>query len=300
MTTIDELIKEFCPDGVEYKRLGGECKVLRGMRLTKELLSGGNCFPVFHGGIVPIGYYDKANRDANTVMVINVGASAGTIGFSNVPFWSSDGCFCLSHGDNLDSKYLYYALKKTEHKIRAKMRVAGIPTLDAATVNKLYIPIPRIEVQKEIVRILDSFTELISELEAELAARRKQYEQYRDKILTFGDDVERLKIKDVFHRLKGTPITADKMRKIARADGNVLIFAGGKTVVCANEADIPEANVINVPAVLVQSRGIIDFVYCDKPFTFKNEMWAYSADDIIEVKYLYHVLKKDVFHFRNA
>lgn len=183
MKSIDELITDLCPDGVEYCPLGKECDVLRGMRLTKGQLSNDYDFPVFHGGIVPIGYYDKSNRAPNTVMVINVGASAGTIGFSSVPFWSSDGCFCLKPADKVDSKFLYYVLKNNENRTKARMRVAGIPTLDVTAIKKLYIPIPHIKIQREIVRILDGFTGLIAELEAELAARQKQYEQYRDRVL---------------------------------------------------------------------------------------------------------------------
>lgn len=112
--------------------------------------------------------------------------------------------------------------------------------------------------------------------------------------------VKTVKIKDAFLRLKGTPITANKMHEIQRPDGDILIFAGGKTVVRTNEADISEANIINVPAVLVQSRGIVDFIYCDTPFTFKNEMWAYTAADADSVRYLYYVFKQSVNYFRNA
>mgnify|MGYP003557941445 FL=1 len=98
--------------------------------------------------------------------------------------------------------------------------------------------------------------------------------------------VEFKKIKNSYTRIKGTPITAGKMKEIASDDGEIKIFAGGKTVITAHEADIPNANITRVPAVLVQSRGVIDAVYYDKPFTFKNEMWAYTADNPIKVKYL--------------
>lgn len=81
--------------------------------------------------------------------------------------------------------------------------------------------------------------------------------------------VEFKKIKDVFQRLKGTPITAGKMKEIEKPNGEIKIFAGGKTVINANEADIPNANITRVPAVLVQSRGVIDVVYYEKPFTCK-------------------------------
>lgn len=112
--------------------------------------------------------------------------------------------------------------------------------------------------------------------------------------------VEYVKIKDYFQRLKGTPITAAKMKEIENANGEIRIFAGGKTVINANEEDIPKANITRVPAVLVQSRGVIDVVFYDKPFTFKNEMWAYTTENITTVKYLYYVLKNNIQKFRDA
>ena len=112
--------------------------------------------------------------------------------------------------------------------------------------------------------------------------------------------VEFKKIKNSYTRIKGTPITAGKMKEIASDDGEIKIFAGGKTVINAHESDIPNANITRVPAVLVQSRGVIDAVYYEKPFTFKNEMWAYTADNPIKVKYLYYILKNNIEHFREA
>lgn len=112
--------------------------------------------------------------------------------------------------------------------------------------------------------------------------------------------VEFKKIKNSYTRIKGTPITAKKMKEIASDDGEIKIFAGGKTVITAHEADIPNANITRVPAVLVQSRGVIDAIYYDKLFTFKNEMWAYTADNPIKVKYLYYILKNNIEHFREA
>ena len=112
--------------------------------------------------------------------------------------------------------------------------------------------------------------------------------------------VEFKPIKDEYTRLKGTPITAGKMKEIANSDGEIRIFAGGKTVINAKEEDIPKANITRVPAVLVQSRGVIDFVYYEDPFTFKNEMWAYTHKEKISVRYLLHVLKNNVEYFREA
>ena len=112
--------------------------------------------------------------------------------------------------------------------------------------------------------------------------------------------MEYKKISEIYTRLKGTPITATKMKEIENIDGEIKIFAGGKTVINANEEDIPNANITRVPAVLVQSRGIINAIFYDKPFTFKNEMWAYTHNEVVSVKYLYYVLKNNVEYFRES
>ena len=185
MSKLKKLIEELCPEGVEWKKLGDIADLLRGRRLTKKELTDNAEFPVYHGGIEPIGYYTQNNRSANTVMIINVGASAGTIGFCDKPFWSSDGCYCIGKTDLLIDRYLYYFFSQNQNAIVSKVRHAGIPTLDSKVIANFEIPVPPLPVQEEIVRILDKFTTLEAELEAELEARKKQYEYYRNQLLTF-------------------------------------------------------------------------------------------------------------------
>ena len=180
---------EPCPS-VEWKRLGEIAEIMRGKRLTKSDLSDDNPFPVFHGGLLPLGYYSQSNRDKDTVMIINVGASAGTVGYCKEQFWASDGCFCLSKNDIALSKYLYYVLQSKELEIKGKVRVAGIPTLDSQAVASISIPLPSLTEQERIVAILDRFDSLCNSLTeglpAEIELRKKQYEYYRDKLLSFG------------------------------------------------------------------------------------------------------------------
>ena len=90
------------------------------------------------------------------------------------------------------------------------------------------------------------------------------------------------------------------MKEIENPNGNIRVFAGGKTIIDAMEEDIPNANITRVPAVLVQSRGVIDVIFYDKPFTFKNEMWAYTCPEITSVKFLYYVFKNNIQKFRDA
>ena len=188
MESIEQMIKRLCPEGIKFVKLGEICEVLRGKRLTKKELFDDAQYKVFHGGLSPIGYYTKANRQAQTVMVINVGASAGTVGFCDEEFWSSDGCFCLSHNDDVTlPKYLYYYLADHQLSIQSRVRKAGIPTLDASAVKDLEIPLPPLEIQNRIVEVLDKMTTLTAELEAELEARKQQYEYYRNKLLSFNE-----------------------------------------------------------------------------------------------------------------
>ncbi|EFN4182357.1 TPA: restriction endonuclease subunit S [Escherichia coli] len=198
MSELNYLEKLLDGTEVEWKALGDVTSVLRGKRLTKNLLSAEEKFPVFHGGLEPLGYYNKSNRPANTVMIINVGASAGTVGYSTVDFWSSDGCFCLEHNELLNNRFLYFALIGYQSLLKSKVRVAGIPTLDAIVVNKLLIPIPcpenpekSLAIQSKIVRILDRFSALTAELTAELNMRKKQYNYYRDQLLSFDEEQEK-------------------------------------------------------------------------------------------------------------
>ena len=182
------MINRLCPKGMEQMKIGDICEILRGKRLTKKELYDDAQYKVFHGGLSPIGYYAKTNRPAQTVMVINVGASAGTVGFCDEAFWSSDGCFCLSHNDDVAlPKFLYYYLAAHQLSIQSRVRKAGIPTLDASAVKEIRIALPPLEIQNRIVEVLDKMTTLTAELEAELEARKQQYEYYRNKLLTFNE-----------------------------------------------------------------------------------------------------------------
>ena len=181
----DQLLDLEGKPGVEMKTLGEMTKVLRGKRLTKNMLDEEAPYPVFHGGIEPLGFYSQYNREANTVMIINVGASAGTVGYCDRKFWSSDGCFCISQSDSINNKFLYYYLETKTHYLQSQVRHAGIPTLDNPVVEKIYVPLLTLSEQQHIVSILDTFEASIQNLEAQLKQREKQYEYYRNKLLTF-------------------------------------------------------------------------------------------------------------------
>ncbi|EOY1404355.1 restriction endonuclease subunit S [Yersinia enterocolitica] len=281
---------------VEWKALGDVTSVLRGKRLTKNLLSAEEKFPVFHGGLEPLGYYNKSNRPAHTVMIINVGASAGTVGYSNVDFWSSDECFCLEHNELLNNRFLYFALIGYQSLLKSKVRVAGIPTLDAIVVNKLLIPIPcpdnhekSLAIQAEIVRILDAFTELTAELTAELTIRKKQYNHYRDQLLSFDKgEIEWKTLGEVAKFRRGTAITQKQT-----TPGDIPVVANGPRPTYFHG----ESNRQDETIVIARSGAYAGYVsFWKQPIFLTDAFSVHPNLEIIKPKFLYHVLQNKQEH----
>ncbi|HIB5474880.1 TPA: restriction endonuclease subunit S, partial [Klebsiella pneumoniae] len=118
------------------------------------------------------------------------------IGFSTSPLWAADDVYYLVSPEKLSSKYIYYFLLTQKSKILSQVRRASIPRLSRTAFEKIPVPIPcpnnpekSLAIQSEIVRILDKFTALTAELTAELTARKKQYNYYRDQLLSFDEGV---------------------------------------------------------------------------------------------------------------
>lgn len=192
MSKLQELIKELCPDGVEFRKLGEVCEIKRGVRVVKNDLINDGKYPVFQNSLIPLGYYDKNNYPANITFVISAGA-AGEIGYTEEPIWAADDCLTIISPNNIINKFIYYCLIANKLFFVSKVRRASVPRLSRTVVDNFEIPIPPLEIQSEIVRILDTFTAHTAELQAELQARKEQYEYYRNKLLTFDENDERVK-----------------------------------------------------------------------------------------------------------
>ena len=185
MSKIEELIKKHCPDGVEYKTLSEIAKMQRGTSLTKKDATEG-IFPVISGGREPAFYCDQYNRENETITVAGSGAGAGFVQYWNEPIFVCD-AFSVKGNSGIATKYIYYCLTNLQDKIYATKKGGGVPHVHISSIEDFSIPVPPLPVQEEIVRILDKFTELEAELEAELDCRKRQYEYYRNKLLSFSE-----------------------------------------------------------------------------------------------------------------
>lgn len=180
----DQLLDLEGKEGVEMRKLSETCEIRRGIRVVKKQLKDTALYPVFQNSIAPMGYYDQYNRDGNMPYVICAGSSSGSVGYCFTPFWAADDCYTIE-SSNLNRKYIYYALKKNNNKLFKLVRKGSMPRLPHDAIDNLIIPIPPFIEQQRIVDILDTFEASIQNLEAQLTQREKQYEYYRNKLLTF-------------------------------------------------------------------------------------------------------------------
>lgn len=183
-----ERLLSFEENEVEWKTLNEITKIQRGKRLIKSELEESGKYAVYQNSMTPLGYYHESNVMADTTFIISAG-SAGEIGYSSIDFWAADDVYYFTAHEKLVNKFLYYFLLTQQSKITGQVRRASVPRLSRTAFEKLQIPIPLIEKQQRIVSILDKFemlTTSISEgLPKEIELRKKQYEYYRDLLLTF-------------------------------------------------------------------------------------------------------------------
>ena len=164
--------------------------LFRGEYITKKDSTEGT-IPVILGGQEPAYYIDKFNHCGEIVAVARSGASAGFVSYWNEPIFITDGFGFEAKTGITIPKYLFYVLKNKEQELNDMKRGAGVPHISGEALQSILLPLPSIQEQIRIVTILDQFdalcTDITTGLPAEIAARQKQYEYYRDKLLTFKE-----------------------------------------------------------------------------------------------------------------
>ena len=176
------------PFAVEWSPLGEVAEIKRGVRVTKKDLNPIYEYPVYSGGVTPMGYYQHFNQEANTITVVKYG-TAGYVNFITERFWANDVCYCLKPTSLVSSRYLLHLLRDRQEYIYSLVTDAIPAHLPIDRLERVPIPIPPLAVQERIVEILDKFDTLVNSisegLPREIELRRKQYEYYRDALLSF-------------------------------------------------------------------------------------------------------------------
>ena len=207
MSRIDELIAELCPDGVEFRTLGDVGTFIRGNGLQKSDLTETG-IPAIHYGQIHTYYgtwttetisfvtpeFGKRLRKAGPGDLVIATTSEDDEAVGKAVAWLGGSDAAIS-GDayiyhhSLVPKYASYFFQSEQFQSQKKRSITGtkVRRISGDSLAKIKAPVPPVAVQEEIVRVLDLFTTLEAELEAELEARRRQYAHYRDLLLTFPE-----------------------------------------------------------------------------------------------------------------
>lgn len=214
MSELENLMQKLCPEGVEYKTLGEICELItkgttpttlgfsyeeRGVNFVKvESIDENGCFILEKFAHISNDCHIKLGRSILEVddVLFSIAGAIGRLAVvkENILPANTNQALAILRLDANQAlaRYIFFVLQTAEAKEQYLVKKLGAaqPNVSLNSLANIKIPIPPIEVQREIVRILDSFAELTAELTAELDARKKQYEYYRDKLLSF-DDVKR-------------------------------------------------------------------------------------------------------------
>jgi type I restriction enzyme S subunit len=204
MSRVDDLIADLCPGGVEFWCLKDVARIRNGKDYKNF---GQGDVPVYGtGGVMT--KIDTAAYEKPSVLIPRKG-SLNKLYYVDGPFWTVDTIFYTEIIEALiEPKFFYYFLMT--QRLEELNQAGGVPSLTQSVLNELKIPVPPLEVQREIVKVLDTFTKLEAELEAELEARSRQYAYYRDALLAFKkQNVRWATMSEVGEFFRGRRFTKD-------------------------------------------------------------------------------------------
>jgi len=325
MSRLRELIEELCPEGVEHMKLGNFAECFSGATPKKshpEYWDGGT-IPWMSSGevhqhvvrqvggrITQAGYDSCSTRliPAGTVVVAlaGQGKTRGTVAITDIELCTNQSIGAILCSNIVDSKYLYYYLSGEYDYLRRISSGEGTRGgLNMPLLRDLDIPVPPIEVQREIVRILDSFQELDDALTAEIEARERQIEYYRDELLgsrlssLCSDGVAYRALSELFDIRNGyTPSKKNPafwdggthpwfVMEDIRRDGTVLNDSSAHITDDAIKTGLFPANSIIVATsatIGVHALVTVDFL-CNQRFACMTVKERYA--DILDVRYAY-------------
>lgn len=187
MSKIKELIEELCPNGVPYIKLQEMSEIGTGSSDRKDATEDG-IYP-FYVRSKEVLKINKYEYDETAIIIPGEGGIGEIFHYVKGKYALHQRAYRIHVIDSkLNTKYLYYYMFAMFKRFIMKKAVAAtVTSIRKPMIEQFLVAVPPVEVQNEIVRILDNFTLLSAELSAELEARQKQYEYYRDKLLTFKE-----------------------------------------------------------------------------------------------------------------
>ena len=202
MSRLDELVSQLCPNGVVFEKIKDVCDdVIVPMRDRPKVFDGSIPWcriediegQYFNQSLSGLGVSEEVVKTMNLkifpkgTVICSCSASLGSYAINTQPLITNQTFIGLVCGKRIYNKFLLYYMETQTDYLKSQASTGTIPYISRKKFEDMLVPVPPLEVQREIVRVLDNFTFLSAELSAELSARRKQYEYYRDMLLTFKE-----------------------------------------------------------------------------------------------------------------
>ena len=199
---IERMIDELCPEGVEYRKLGEIAEIGTGSSNKQDAdCEGQYPFYIRSKNIMRLATYEF---DEEAIIIPGEGGVGEIFHYVNGKYALHQRVYRIHLlDDRLNTKFAYYHMQSAFKAFIMKKAVsATVTSIRKPMIANFEIPLPPLPIQREVARILDLFTALTASLTAELQARQKQYEYYRDKLLTFNK-MGGVKWMKILHRHRG-------------------------------------------------------------------------------------------------
>lgn len=291
MNRIQELIKELCPNGVELKRLGEIASISKGDK-PLEIKDKGK-YKYINAGTTPSGFCDHCNSDGSAVTTPSHGQGGiGYVGFQNDSFWCGALCYKLYGIENITNvRFLYHYLSQNNYLIKQLVNEGGVPYFNQNKLENVEIPLPPLPVQTEIVRILDKFVEQQEQLEKLIELRKKQYEYYREEMLTAKEGWETKTLGEICKLVTGGEPPLDCIKGEIPNDSNKYpIYGNGAEVYGFANTYRIEHDAVCISSIGANTGSIFFHKGKFTPIIRLKVLVPY--DDSINSKFLYHTLQK--------
>ncbi|KXB64599.1 type I restriction modification DNA specificity domain protein [Parvimonas sp. KA00067] len=309
MSRLEELIQELCPEGVEYRRVDEICDISRGKVMSKDFIQANEGeYPVYSSQTENDGELGRISSyayDGEYLTWTTDGANAGSVFYRKGKFSITNVCGLLKvNREDVLTRYIFHTLQVEAPKYVNKGM--GNPKLMSNVMSGIKLPVPPLEVQREIVHILDSFTLLTAELTAELTARKKQYEYYRDKLLNNNQNVNARvgKLIDMLSQPitdgpHTTPVLVDDgipfLSAEAVSDGKIYFDKKRGNITkefdeeCCKKYKPQRNDVFMVKSG--STTGKVGYVDTDERFNIWSPIAALRVNDNNSSRYLFHLLQ---------
>ena len=288
MSKYEELVKQLCPDGVEYKRVSDVCDISRGQVMSKDYIKeNAGDYPVYSSQTENNGELGKINTymyDGEYLTWTTDGANAGTVFYRTGKFSVTNVCGLLKVTTPLLLvKFLYYTLSVEAPKYVSSGM--GNPKLMSNVMGRIKVPVPPVTVQEEIIKKLDVFANLVNELKIELDARKKQYNELSYQLLRKNNNAPLYSVGEFCELSKGkTPIQK------AEAGEYPLVVTTSERKSCNTYQY--DTTAVCVPLVSSRGHGVASLnhvYYQEGKFALGNILCAVVPKDttLLSAKYLY-------------